>query len=79
MYPMLDLSPRRTAVLSFIRDRVVGHGQPPTLAEIAEACGLATRGAARKHVLKRWLFRPAMQGGRAVQAVGLVPVQFTMR
>lgn len=35
--------------------------------------------AARKHVLKRWLFRPAMQGGRAVQAVGLVPVQFTMR
>ena len=51
MYPMSDLSPRRVAVLTFIRDRVAGHGQPPTLAEIAAACGLATRGAARKHVL----------------------------
>ncbi|NUS61949.1 MAG: energy transducer TonB [Lysobacter sp.] len=35
--------------------------------------------AARKHVLKRWMFKPAMQSGRAVQAVGLVPVRFTMR
>lgn len=51
MYSMPDLSPRRAAVLSFIRDRVAGHGHPPSLAEIAAACGLATRGAARKHVL----------------------------
>lgn len=51
MYPMPTLSSRRAAVLSFIRDRVAGHGQPPSLAEIAAACGLATRGAARKHVL----------------------------
>jgi repressor LexA len=51
MYPMVTLHPRRAAVLAFIRDRVVGHGQPPTLAEIAAACGLATRAAARKHVL----------------------------
>ncbi|MCD9008232.1 transcriptional repressor LexA [Luteimonas sp. XNQY3] len=48
---MSVLSSRRAAVLTFIRDRVAGHGQPPTLAEIAAACGLATRGAARKHVL----------------------------
>ena len=51
MYSMESLSPRRAAVLAFIRDRVAGHGQPPTLAEIAAACGLASRGAARKHVL----------------------------
>lgn len=51
MYPMSDLTPRRAAVLSFIHDRVAGHGQPPSLAEIAAACGLATRGAVRKHVL----------------------------
>lgn len=51
MYPMSSLHPRRAAVLTFIRDRVIGHGQPPTLAEIAAACGLATRAAARKHVL----------------------------
>lgn len=35
--------------------------------------------AARKHVLKRWTFRPAMKDGRAVQAIGLVPVAFEMR
>ena len=35
--------------------------------------------AARKHVLKRWMFRPAMQHGRAVQAIGLVPVAFSLR
>ncbi len=51
MYPMSALSPRRAAILSFIRDRVAGQGQPPTLAEIAAACGLATRAAARKQVL----------------------------
>jgi repressor LexA len=61
MYPMVALSPRRTAVLGFIRDRVAVHGQPPTLAEIASACGLATRAAARKHV-------------QALAAAGLVEV-----
>lgn len=35
--------------------------------------------AARRHVLKRWTFRPAMKDGRAVQAVGLVPVAFDLR
>lgn len=48
---MLNLSRRRTAILTFIRDQVADQGQPPTLAEIADACGLASRGAARKHVL----------------------------
>lgn len=51
MYSMLTLSHRRAAVLSFIRNRVAALGQPPSLAEIAAACGLASRGAARKHVL----------------------------
>ena len=74
MYPMLDLSPRRTAVLSFIRDRVVGHGQPPTLAEIAEACGLATRGAARKHVLalaEAGLIEVTAGHARGIRPVGM--------
>jgi len=35
--------------------------------------------AARKHVLKRWAFRPAMKDGHAVQAIGLVPVAFDLR
>src|SRR3546814_5623365 len=29
--------------------------------------------AARRYVLQNWTFRPAMRGGRPVQAVGLVP------
>lgn len=51
MYPMPALSPRRHAILSFIQERSLIHGQPPSLAEIAAACGLASREAARKQVL----------------------------
>lgn len=61
MYSMSALSDRRLAILSFIRSRVAVEGQPPTLAEIADACGLASRGAARKHVL-------------ALQKAGLIDV-----
>ncbi|MDQ3268864.1 MAG: TonB family protein [Pseudomonadota bacterium] len=35
--------------------------------------------AARRHVLARWMFRPAIQDGRPVQAIGLVPVEFALR
>lgn len=35
--------------------------------------------AAREQVLQRWRFRPAMQAGRAVQAIGLVPVEFRLQ
>ena len=30
--------------------------------------------AAREQVLEHWRFRPAMKDGRAVQAIGLVPI-----
>jgi repressor LexA len=51
MYSMSTLSPRRTAILTFIRDRIVQQGQSPSLAEIAEAFGFASRSVARKHVV----------------------------
>src|SRR5690606_15162541 len=52
MYPMSEnLSPRRQAVLAFMQERTYVHDQPPSLAEIAAACGLASRGAAQKQVL----------------------------
>ena len=35
--------------------------------------------AARMQVLKAWKFQPAMQDGRAVQAYGRVPVDFSLR
>lgn len=34
--------------------------------------------AARRHVLKHWTFRPAMKDGRPVQAVGIVPIDFSL-
>lgn len=35
--------------------------------------------AARAQVLKRWSFRPATRDGVAIQAMGLVPVQFNLQ
>jgi repressor LexA len=43
-------SSKRTEILAFIRQRIAA-GQPPSLAEIAEAFGFASRNAAQKHVL----------------------------
>jgi len=74
MYSMSDLSPRRAAVLTFIRERVSGQGQPPSLAEIAEAAGLASRGAARKHVLalaEAGLIEVASGQARGIRPAGL--------
>jgi protein TonB len=34
--------------------------------------------AARRQVLEHWTFRPAMKDGRAVQAIGLVPIAFNL-
>ncbi len=34
--------------------------------------------AAREQILRHWRFRPAMQDGHAVQALGLVPVEFKL-
>jgi protein TonB len=34
--------------------------------------------AARRQVLHKWTFRPAMKNGRAVQAIGIVPIDFNL-
>jgi protein TonB len=34
--------------------------------------------AAREQILRHWLFRAAMKDGRAVQAIGLVPIAFNL-
>jgi len=46
---MDDLSPRRAAILAFLRERTRA-GHPPSLAEIADEFGFASRNAAQKHV-----------------------------
>lgn len=43
-------SSKRAEILAFIRRRIAA-GQPPSLAEIADAFGFASRNAAQKHVL----------------------------
>lgn len=35
--------------------------------------------AARAQVLKRWSFQPATKEGQAVQAIGMVPIEFALR
>lgn len=35
--------------------------------------------AAQQHILRHWTFHPAMQDGRAVQAVGLVPISYKLQ
>lgn len=47
---MNKLNERRRQVLGFIQARTEEDGRPPTLDEIATACGFASRSAAHKHV-----------------------------
>lgn len=47
---MNTLPPKRAAVLAFLRDRIEGQGAAPSLAEIADEFGFASRNAAQKHV-----------------------------
>lgn len=51
MYTMTipDLSSRRAAILAFLRRELLA-GRAPSLAEVAEAFGFASRNAAQKHV-----------------------------
>ncbi|HEY4531163.1 MAG TPA: energy transducer TonB, partial [Luteimonas sp.] len=34
--------------------------------------------AARRHVLRRWRFQPAMHDGQPARAIGLVPITFSL-
>ncbi|HKS12548.1 MAG TPA: transcriptional repressor LexA [Pseudomonas sp.] len=51
MFSMDTLSPKRRAILDFIRERIAEHGQPPSLADIASRFGFASRSVARKHIV----------------------------
>lgn len=52
----------------------------PLEAKIAKSSGVRSLDyAARRQVLAKWRFRPAMRDGVAVQAIGLVPVEFKLQ
>lgn len=51
----------------------------PLSVEIARSSGhRALDEAARRQVLRRWKFQPAMQNGAAIQVYGMVPVNFSL-
>jgi len=77
MYSMTNLTPRRAAILTFIRDRIAQHGQPPSLAEISEAFGFASRSVARKHIVA--LTEAGLIEVTANQARGIRLVEATRR
>jgi protein TonB len=54
-------------------------GRPIDVQVQASSGNRALDDAARKQVLKKWLFRPAMRNGTPVQAIGIVPIRFTMQ
>lgn len=52
----------------------------PLRAEVQDSSGdRRLDAAAREQILRYWRFRPAMQDGHPVQAIGLVPVEFKLR
>ncbi|MDB6048028.1 MAG: lexA 2 [Pseudomonas sp.] len=74
MYSMSLLTPRRTEILTFIRERIVQQGHSPSLAEIAEAFGFASRSVARKHILaltEAGLIEVAPNQARGIRLVSL--------
>lgn len=58
---------------------LVGVDGRPLEVAVATSSGYRTLDeAARRHVLRRWTFQPAMRDGQAVQAIGLVPIAFNL-
>ncbi|HEY9253585.1 MAG TPA: energy transducer TonB [Stenotrophomonas sp.] len=76
-YPRAALMDRRQGTV-LLQVRVDANGLPVAV-EIARSSGFRVLDqAAREQVLRRWRFRPALQDGRAVEAIGLVPVAFSL-
>ena len=59
---------------------LVGIDGRPLEVKVAQSSGHRELDeAARAQVLKRWSFQPAMKDGLAVQAIGMVPIEFALR
>lgn len=74
----------REAILDGIEGTVllkvlVGVDGKPLSVEIARSSGnRRLDDAARRQVLRRWMFKPAIRDGQAVQVYGMVPVNFSL-
>ncbi len=76
-YPRAALMDRLQGTV-LLQVRVDTEGRPVAV-EIARSSGHRVLDqAAQQQVMRQWRFRPAMQDGRAVEAIGLVPVAFSL-
>ena len=57
---------------------VGADGKPLEVSVVRSSGNRALDQAARKVVLQRWLFQPAMENGQAVQVRGRVPIEFKL-
>lgn len=74
-YPVQALREMLTGTVT-LRVLVDVDGKPIDVQVATSSGHRVLDAAARKQVLAKWRFRPAMHDGRAVQAIGLVPVVF---
>ncbi|QIL20245.1 energy transducer TonB [Thermomonas sp. HDW16] len=59
---------------------LVGIDGRPLEVKVAQSSGYRELDeAARAQVLKRWSFQPATKNGLAVQAIGMVPIEFALK
>lgn len=76
-YPRAALRARTEGTV--LLEVLVGIDGRPLRVEVRQGSGdRRLDAAAREQVLARWRFRPAIREGRAVQAIGLVPINFRL-
>ena len=76
-YPIIALRRGQEGTV-LLRVEVATDGRPRTVAVERSSGHRALDDAARRQVLTKWRFVPAMRNGRAIEAVGLVPVRFSL-
>ncbi|RZA18406.1 MAG: energy transducer TonB, partial [Lysobacteraceae bacterium] len=77
-YPRRALQQRLTGTV--LLQVLVGIDGHPLEVKVAQSSGHRDLDeAARAQVLKRWSFQPASRNGQAVQAIGMVPIQFALQ
>lgn len=77
-YPRRALQQRLTGTV--LLQVLVGIDGRPLEVKVAQSSGHRELDeAARAQVFKRWSFQPATKDGLAVQAIGMVPIEFALR
>lgn len=76
-YPLESLRNQDTGTV--LLEVLVDVDGRPIEVKVSRSSGhRALDASARRQVLTKWRFKPAMRNGRAVQAIGLVPVDFSL-